>query len=59
MAKSIMIQGTGSGGWKSVLGAAFCRIFFEDGLLAALFKSHNKCPLTPLSLRPEVSAAAS
>jgi len=42
MAKSIMIQGTGSGGWKSVLGAAFCRIFFEDGLLAVLFKSHKQ-----------------
>ena len=41
MAKSIMIQGTGSGVGKSVLCAAFCRIFFQDGLRAAPFKSQN------------------
>lgn len=41
MAKSIMIQGTGSGVGKSVICAAFCRIFFQDGLRAAPFKSQN------------------
>jgi cobyric acid synthase len=41
MAKSIMIQGTGSGVGKSALCAAFCRIFFQDGLRAAPFKSQN------------------
>jgi adenosylcobyric acid synthase len=41
MSKSIMIQGTGSGVGKSILCAAFCRIFFQDGLLVAPFKSQN------------------
>lgn len=41
MAKPIMIQGTGSGVGKSVLCAAFCRIFLQDGLRAAPFKSQN------------------
>jgi adenosylcobyric acid synthase len=41
MTKSIMIQGTGSGVGKSVLCAAFCRIFFQDGLRVAPFKSQN------------------
>ena len=41
MAKCIMVQGTMSGAGKSLLCAALCRIFKEDGLRAAPFKSQN------------------
>ena len=40
-AKCIMIQGTMSGAGKSLLCAALCRIFRQDGLRAAPFKSQN------------------
>lgn len=41
MARPIMIQGTTSNAGKSLLCAALCRIFKQDGLRAAPFKSQN------------------
>lgn len=41
MAKPIMIQGTMSNAGKSLLTAALCRIFRQDGLRVAPFKSQN------------------
>lgn len=41
MSRSIMIQGTMSGAGKSLLCAALCRIFWQDGHHPAPFKSQN------------------
>jgi len=41
MAKSIMVQGTMSNAGKSIITAALCRIFKQDGYKTAPFKSQN------------------
>jgi len=38
---ALMFQGTSSNAGKSILTAAFCRIFLQDGLRVAPFKSQN------------------
>lgn len=40
-AKAIMVQGTMSNAGKSLIAAGLCRIFHQDGLRAAPFKSQN------------------
>lgn len=38
---AMMLQGTSSNAGKSILGAAFCRILYQDGIKVAPFKAQN------------------
>ncbi len=51
MAVPIMIQGTMSSAGKSLIAAALCRIFFQDGFSVAPFKSQNMALNSFVTLR--------
>ena len=41
MGRNLMVQGTMSNAGKSIIAAALCRIFKQDGFKAAPFKQQN------------------